>query len=182
MIPPRVDELKAEPEVGKFYLVPHVVPSHGFFQGKWTPVYGPKHADPDLGFNPEHWHLDVRFAPNQFQRKARNSVTGSPFSLAIEASGSESILLRRKCVRPMLQYPIWLPNFLPKLEAQFLDTPLPSTLVCPHRGMPLGSLPAPAGCVTCPLHGLTWDLKARRLMPVTHEPEKLREMFPEVAR
>lgn len=38
---------------------------------------------------------------------------------------------------------------------------------CPHRGLPIASMPREPGTdiVTCPGHGLRWDLSTGKLMP-----------------
>jgi nitrite reductase/ring-hydroxylating ferredoxin subunit len=36
---------------------------------------------------------------------------------------------------------------------------------CPHRGFPLGGVPAKRGVVVCPGHGLAWDQATGRNVP-----------------
>ena len=60
--------------------------------------------------------------------------------------------------------------WFPKLEAKFANARLGGTngWVCPHRAVDLESMVLPeATTVQCPLHGLRWCTKTRRLAPQT---------------
>ena len=53
------------------------------------------------------------------------------------------------------------------LEAAYADTRLKAGLICPHRGADLSTFqPDKNGCVTCPLHGLQWNVETGELVPV----------------
>ena len=56
-------------------------------------------------------------------------------------------------------------HWLPDLEEAYRDHRLKEGLVCPHRGGDLSGSPVIGGTVTCPLHGLRWDLETGRLAP-----------------
>lgn len=74
---------------------------------------------------------------------------------------------RRKCWRTETGYPDPQASsfsWLPKLRAAFSKARLGPDLVCPHQGGQLATIePDPDGCVTCPMHGLRWDLATGRL-------------------
>ena len=57
--PEHIESLTSPPVVGRFYVVPCLVPEEGLI----LPVIGPRHADPDHGIHAcfEHHHADVRF-------------------------------------------------------------------------------------------------------------------------
>ncbi len=79
-------------------------------------------------------------------------------------------VMRRRLTAPYPQYPG--PDrvpWLPPLHQAFLNAHLiyqDGHPVCPHRQTPLTGLePGQDGCVTCPLHGLRWNLQTGRLSP-----------------
>lgn len=77
-------------------------------------------------------------------------------------------LRRMKCVREFPTYPLKLLSgprgWLPKLEAAYADCKLKPGMVCPHRGIPLADVPAVDGIVTCPGHGLRWNVATGELL------------------
>ena len=45
-------------------------------------------------------------------------------------------------------------------------TRLKAGLICPHKGADLSTFePDERDCVTCPLHGLTWNVRTGELVP-----------------
>ena len=182
----RIDDLKEPPIVGRYYLVPCVRVSKGRLPG-WWPVTGPRHDDAEIiGFKPEHRHYDLRFiTPAQLDllcvrgRYDRPSIwdllagvaTGQPDGEAharVCTKLGPVVYRKRLCRReqPIYQVdgalrPRWILPLEKKLEASTVKCGK-----CPHRGLPLESLPREPGTdiVTCPGHGLRWDLKTGKMV------------------
>ena len=160
----------------------------------WIPVIGPPHSDGEIiGFNHVHWHVDFRFLRKE-QRETMcgqsSSVFSYPITFAAPEVGDGAVRVgvnllpspeypRESYWRVMLRqfrenYPPYpyspgdgKPSWLPRLEEAHADDTLHG-LVCPHRGASLeGMAPDPEGCVTCPLHGLRWNLVSGKLCPIT---------------
>lgn len=189
MMSERVDEMTSPPIIGRYYLVPCVYVDHKIAEGRgrwlgpqqervtepyrqiqtgWWPVIGPRHEDAGLGFHPYHWHYDMRFlAAWQMQERTRNGndlvrIFGQPLSDYGGLIGPE--YRRRKCARKMA-----VTNRLETLRDALLPHYQEATLkgpcmVCPHRGIPLASLPTIDGVVTCPGHGLKFYAATGRLI------------------
>lgn len=165
----KVSEMTTEPIVGMFYLVPCAQIRFGTF----VPVIGDWHSDPDLGVKYQHLHVDVRFLVEEdlehqprmnfdrefspAQRTMGRLVTTKdqhPFAVQVTTT-TTPILKRRKCRRVMPE--------MPRL-AQFDEARQIGRKIlcgkCPHRGMPLESLPQDEnGHVICNGHGLKIDMK-----------------------
>lgn len=177
----RVSELSAPPEIGRRYLVP-VVEGRVLKRKGWWPVVGPRHEDAELiNFDAQHYHLDPRFlAPGEWNCVSAPvgawGVVGCyRHPLIFGPSGrvpkSSPEWRPRLCRRALPAYPRDLAPWLPVLEVAYADCRLTPGLVCPHRGAPLAGLPVEDGLVTCPLHGLRWNVATGELAP-TVEPAK----------
>lgn len=190
---PNIEDLKGPPVVGKFYMVPCVVVERetielGVPVGAY-PVQGPMHTDVEhIGFEPSHWHYDARFlSAKQWlwkagrprrqvirlgettERLAAIAVFGAPLCDR-NRSLSRPVPMKRQCMRDMPPVPFLAlrekPSFwLKELEAAYADKRV-TCGKCPHRGLPLESLPREPGTdnVVCPGHGLRWDLKTGQLV------------------
>lgn len=166
----RVDEMTSPPIVGRYYLVPCVwVPQDSPVAAGWRAVLGPRHEDREaLGFPYLHFHNDPRFLSDAVIDRIR-SIAGhrqSIFDCVI--TGVRGIeYRRRRCLREMPEVPAaWGQDWRRELQrlngAATLRGPCK---VCPHRGVPLASLPVAAdGTVTCPGHGLRWNVSTGRLV------------------
>lgn len=169
----RVEELKSPPIVGVVYLVPCVRR-----EGAWLPVTGPRHEDRDIvKFDFEHWHYDFRFVPTKVFRSMTWEGARAPHGCVLITDdgagkrlpdvGSQVEYRRMKCRREAPAYPTeraetrWLVG----LRDAYADKRVKCGK-CPHRGLPLESLPREPGTdiVTCPGHGLRWDLKTGELV------------------
>lgn len=160
-------------QIGKYYEVPTVHGENLGCVGHW-PVLGPKHEDREIIDFPElHYHIDWRFVGNEFYewmvRRGRRSPygLGNIYSLVLVDTKNHKlgpvIHRRMKCKRDFPQYPAGV-RWIDQLYDAYAEARLTDDLICPHRGASLASLPTDdAGCVTCPLHGLRWNLKTRRL-------------------
>jgi hypothetical protein len=170
-----------EPAVGVRYLVPMV---DGEYNGKraWWPVLGPKHEDAEfINFPHQHYHIDPRFlskAQVRFLGMSEESGTlyapkrkiysQNVFASPLHENTTPGLKRRihsgvehraRMMLRQMPSYPRYNARWLPTLEDAYADVKLKPGMVCPHRGAPLrGLTPDADGCVTCPLHGLRWNV------------------------
>lgn len=165
----RVDEMTTPPVVGRFYLVPCVRLRLTGGGTSWWPTQGPPHEDADIGVPQVHYHHDPRF-----WTKAQLSGWLRPLPLVLGSVTEKAAILegpaymRRRCSGSMPIFPrervqdLWLPALEQTHAAATLRG---ACKVCPHRGIPLASLPVAAdGTVTCPGHGLRWDVSTGRLV------------------
>lgn len=179
----RVDQLTEAPIVGRFYLVPCV---RTRYSGRWwVPVQGPPHSDPDLGEAAEHYHYDARFfgpalwgwiRPDSSisDRRLRSLAIvqhirddNGPPVIPIVLEGP--VLRRKRCTGAMPEWPLYqsLPGAakFSRFEAQYTNKTLGGCKVCPHRGLPLGSIPPnERGEIVCPGHGLRWCAQTGKLI------------------
>jgi hypothetical protein len=174
----RVSELKTEPVVGKFYLVPCVK-----YRGAWFPVIGPPHDDVEhIGVPDHHYHYDVRFLNKKdvggFMRrrvvKRRPTCTPEEFAM-IWFVPTDSIYYGlqykpMKCKRRMPDFPVVV-GFFPAPWKQKLERAYKGASAkcgrCPHRGMDLRSLPVKDGVVVCNGHGLAFNVQTGKLVKRT---------------
>lgn len=158
-------ELVETPVVGCYYLVPTV-------QGRWYginavwPVIGPRHNDKDIiGFKPEHYHLDVRFVPQRvIAATFRADIYLDFFKGPLHEVSSPLVNRRRRLKRQMPEYPMVKMRWHEDLETCFRAHVLGKRMLCPHRGVPLKGQPVRDGIVTCPAHGLQWNVASGRLV------------------
>jgi hypothetical protein len=165
-------------EIGEIYEIPHVKATFFGLRRNW-PVLGPEHEDAEfINFPHQHYHLDWRFAPGPALRHIQAAYERQrgrrakwinrehlPFGAVIHSADAPSPVLRRaRCLRQWPEYPAEKAKWLPSLSAAYRDESLRRNRFCPHRGVDVLTLPPDAaGCVTCPLHGLRWDLATGRL-------------------
>lgn len=194
----RVDEMTSPPIIGRRYWVSCIfVPSGGIGHSSygWWPLNGRPHDDADIGVPEEHYHFDARFLSHrQFinrvefwkRRIATEGLPTCPLEKAVLASilplhsqGADAPPLhqayrRLTCRRAMPTFPRELiqASWLPRLEDSYANAVAKGCRTCPHRGLPLASLPADErGVVTCAGHGLQWDkatgvlVRERRVSP-----------------
>lgn len=64
---------------------------------------------------------------------------------------------RLKCKRRLPAYPHGVAPWMERLSEHYAGTCLKRN-VCPHRGYDLSREPVVDGIVTCPLHGLRWNV------------------------
>lgn len=160
---------KTKLEIGKFYSVPTVYGLFGIKFDNW-PVLGPMHDDKEIiGFPYVHYHYDFRFFnPTQWAFALR-WTNDRPHAMIMsyvpdkpDTKPGVIIFRRRKYQREYPQFPVELKtkkNWMGRLEDKYRDATM-ENWTCPHKGASLRGLPIDeAGCVTCPLHGLRWDLE-----------------------
>jgi hypothetical protein len=162
-------------EVGKFYRVPCVeTDRHTWLGNGWLPVLGPLHEDRGaVNFPWAHWHVDWRFVDQRKYREVLQMRTDprSVFGVVIQRKDTderfivsgEPTMRRMKCKREFAAYPASQAQWLPALEREFAGCKM-KNMVCPHRGLPLRGCPQDGDVVTCPGHGLRWNIKTGELV------------------
>lgn len=161
-------------EPGQFYRVPTAFGYLNYWPGNW-PVLGPRHEDSDyLNFPHYHFHFDWRFIPPRVYDEVMDHILnrygseGAVYALVLhDVEGAKPGVItyrRRKCYRTFPDYYKRTP-WLPELTKAYNNHTLDDSLICPHRGASLATIPPDKdGCVTCPLPGLKWNLKTRRVV------------------
>ena len=152
-------------------------------------MLGPQHNDVQfLGFRHERLHVDPRFIPERVwhDERFRNPVPGyatTPISYVWPEGADAQVMLddidpqaplppwyrlrRRKRLRTQADYPDeWARSrsWHAALVAAYRDVALGSAGICPHQGADLATFqPDADGRVTCPLHGLRWNIATGKL-------------------
>lgn len=150
--------------------------------GAWVPITGPLHRDAEhINFPQAHWHVDLRFLAGSILRTL-TAYGRTPYSIPLQmhpvepqgglmvenvfesfvVGGVESRLM--KCKRLWPPYPRDKAKWLPALEKAFCASKMKG-MVCPHRGIPLDGAEREGDVVTCPAHGLRWNVKTGELVP-----------------
>jgi len=171
----KVEDLKSEPVVGKYYLVRCVLSTDEFpehLKG-WRPVIGEKHEDKEIGVEFEHYHYDVRFfyewqLGSYYKRDATKEAATLISVYSTKKRQSEIEYRRRRCNRRMPDFPLThnakKSHIAVKLEEIYKDVEL-KCMKCPHRGFDLTQLPVKDGVVICNGHGLAWNVKTGKMIP-----------------
>ena len=159
-------------EVGRTYFVPIVT---GYLAGKnvTVPVLGPEHEDAEhIRFPQQHYHVDARFLSNrEFDRLSKGPYGPAEVYRHVLTSGRSLCddltmigLRRRKCLRRWPVYPAGTPKWINALSAAYSHARMGANRICPHRGADLSTMVVTDGCVTCPLHGLKWNIATGRVV------------------
>jgi hypothetical protein len=161
-------------EVGQFYKVPCVFGQLGRMPARWWPVMGGLHDDKAIiGFPLLHYHVDWRFVPERGLYASRRGSYVYPLQTGngLNDSGFGPPQLRRRKCQDVHRLPFegQRISWMPKLEQTYSACKLAHGHVCPHRGYDLSrETPDAEGIVTCPLHGLRWNINTGELVPRTH--------------
>lgn len=167
----KVTEMTTEPIIGKFYLVPVA----NVDINRQVPIIPIWHDDADIGINYHHYHLDVRFMPENdldYDIRFPRDVATLGIILADRkkaeyywrwvVTAGDWTYRRRKCRRRMPQMRE-VRNFN-TIETKMLGRKI-NCGKCPHRGFPLESLPKDEnGHVICNGHGLKIDMNKREVV------------------
>jgi len=138
--------------VGNYYLVdtlrihtePMYEPDAGVYYHEKAyilPVLGPAHADEGETL---HYHLDQRFMGNKLLKKFGLFVL-MPDGIPLDVHQRQM-----RCVSSQPKVPILISKY---------KYPRMKNMTCPHRGAYLGNVEPVNGCVTCPMHGLTFNVE-----------------------
>jgi hypothetical protein len=149
-------------EVGKLYSVPCVqVRQDYLFRTKfleWIPVLPNLHDEIEIDGDPiKHYHADSRFINPEL--KSYLPAIIETWLVSTETTVKEL---------PYFQdFTDKQPAYFPFLSGQYLVLKQNVTLkklVCPHQNYPLDECtPDENGTVTCPLHGLKWNIHTKKL-------------------
>lgn len=172
-------------EIGKTYRVPTIYAEdwHVCRYTGWLPIMGPLHEDAEhVNFPYQHWHIDWRFASKRlFDRitwPARHMLqprykTAEQYCYAWPVQQKDNIgrtivakppeLRRMTCKRALPGFPRTAAKWIPALECAYAGSKL-KNLRCPHRGIPLDGIAPVDGIVTCPGHGLRWNVQTGELV------------------
>lgn len=170
-------------EIGKVYDVPCVYADNwiNLYTG-WIPVIGPMHEDAEhVNFPYEHWHIDWRF----FSKRMFDKVIMPAHVLLPKYKTPEQYLYawpvqqkdlngraivarpveqrRMTCKRTFPEFPRHAAKWIPELECAYAGSQM-KNMRCPHRGIPLDGLSVMDDVVTCPAHGLRWNVKTGALV------------------
>lgn len=155
--------------IGQYYTVPTVCGLMWTIEADW-PVIGPLHEDAKLfDFPLLHYHVDWRFVNKQLYNRAQREcfIPLSHYPLH-ERDGKPlppPVNKRLKCKRPFPKFAdMAARERFATLEKEYAKCRLKAGLICPHRGISLGSLPAVDGVVQCPGHGLRWNIETGQLV------------------
>lgn len=170
-----VTNLKSEPIIGQFYLVPCIRTNH--IPLNWIPIVGDFHTDSELRIPEKHFHYDVRFIPGLFfPKQSRNNyppeveqigrvigIEKDKFELhAIEPIEVE--LKRRKCLRRMPEFPLQKVGGIHNEMHKKYHGKSVKCGKCPHRNFPLENLPKDEnGFIICNGHGLKINSKTMKV-------------------
>ena len=182
---PRVEELTEPPVIGKYYDVPAVLvpPGMQMVEG-WVPVIGPAHTDREiLNFDVIHVHFDLRFACAGYGRFEEHGAVG-PDDLAAPLCLShrrydiarEHVMFAspvtwgRRIMKCKRAFPSWRASRAGEMPHEVMREAMPHAClkackVCPHRGLPLASIPVIDGEIECPGHGLRFTASTGLVAP-----------------
>jgi hypothetical protein len=181
----KIDELKSQPIVGNYYLVPCIIKEERDVNFDWViskeselvlekeiilyiyPIINHRHSDKENGQDYEHYHVDYRFIELQIinnkiipTRKNRNHTFAPHLRYNIYADNKDFKIEYHKlrCLR-LNNYGIGGPTKNSKLKHKCIHKGK-----CPHRGYDLSQEPTVNGVITCPLHGLQFNSETKQLL------------------
>jgi Rieske [2Fe-2S] domain len=159
---------------GRYYSVPCVqVPEFvptlvgGFRSGDWIPIVGSLHSDPEIGADYLHYHYDRRFCKDKIPARSVLAF-GVPGQKLLWPTHDTVVRWKcRKCYSPTDETfaDFAQARIIKKLEDIHEKCRLQSNNLCPHRSIPLSSIPTDDnGNVICPAHGLKWNIASGELV------------------
>ena len=160
------------PVIGEYYEVKCVLAyrRYGTF---WMPVFSDSHKDGIYGLDIEHFHVDWRFVRKEVIEIDKKIMGENDFYGRQNKDKAEnySAILKREIIGEP-EYMRWkyLRHFsLPedmlfhKLRDKMKNCKM-KEMICPHHGANLISCLAINGVVTCPQHGLKWNVETGELI------------------
>ena len=154
------------PQIGDFFMVRCVRIQRGSpNKGFWFPVVDNPHRDGKYGLDTPHYHIDWRFVSDGNIMDQRNYY---------RSAGIETGVQETEYIAPVLEEEVIEERYLPlryqrdhsfpeitafdKLKEAMKDSVM-QNLTCPHHKTSLKSCKAVDGVLTCPQHGLKWNIK-----------------------
>lgn len=163
-------------EAGTAYLVPTLNVRTWKMS---VPILEPEHDDIDvIRFPQTHWHIDWRFTTEAFlDHYTRVQATKHSRIVPPDQRFTGLIIVRSHqgevmtdgtvttasltCRRQSPDFPVtW---FTSELENRYSQAKA-KNMICPHRGINLRGQPIECGRVTCPGHGLQFDIESGELV------------------
>lgn len=179
----KIEDITGLPEIGKSYLVRCLLLPYGAFHEyqTWAPVIGPVHEDADFfAVKDPHYHFDWRFWTKKLSRQL-GEIDSSRVAYVEDRDmrlklAYYSEYRRMRCIRQMpTEWPALSDELkrerskavvrivMRKLNAAYAGCTL-NCMRCPHKGIKLDSMPVVDGVVTCPGHGLRWNVTSGALV------------------
>ena len=153
---------------------------------KWAPIFGPIHQDADFfNFPYDHVHIDFRFLSNAVFRRVRarydrNCDARGVYKMVANSPHQPITMRKLECKRDWPSPYAYTEQIFSKMTTDecrdYTEQQLPKTargycalraafadkkmtnMVCPHKGMPLDEAHREGDVVTCPGHGLKWNV------------------------
>lgn len=160
-------------QVGFSYPVPCVKTKDT--GSEWIPILPPLHEDQMIFGADYHYHIDFRFLPEPRFKLWTEQFPEPGFALSRILFPKHIIAgpckQRMEYLREMPEFRCLdfegrpFPQFI-KLENKYRNSTLDlKTLRCPHRKISLQGMPIRDGKITCPGHGLCFQLRTGQLVP-----------------
>ena len=162
----KVEEVNKPWKLGERYLVPCIVNSSKNLKTEVTPVINHPHNDKENGQEEVHYHVDYRFVKHKNNDRFPTVINNhSRYRFVTD-------------IRPVKQKDDYIMYFeLPVINEEFTGI-TPVNLIaksklkhkcihkgkCPHRGYDLSQVKPMNGRITCPLHGLEFDNKTKKVL------------------
>lgn len=157
------------PQIGDFFMV-RTVEFNRNNKVFHFPVVDKMHRDGKHGLDKPHYHIDWRFMP-EFELEAHSNWNNNIYKKAYcnnsefftPITKDEVIREYYNCfqyLRDNRKFPEW---GFPSLEKAMKNCKMVN-MKCPHHGTNLVSCKPVDGVVTCPQHGLKWNVKTGELV------------------
>ena len=167
----RLIENTTDPQIGDFFIVRTVEFKRNNMLLKW-PVFAKSHSDKD--YQPEeHYHIDWRFMTESIMLEHRKYYQNlyPNYWKDLNAEYFEPIMKDTEVISESYEKWKYLRNFdfpkeqFIKIEKKMIDCGAKmKNMRCPHHGTNLTSCKPVNGVVTCPQHGLRWNIKTGELI------------------
>ena len=166
--------MKTEYEIGRYYSVPTVTGNLSSVRRDW-PVFSDKHEDREIiGFPHMHYHIDWRFvsrrAIGEIGRYRWRRIEHLYGLVLHEGPMNEDNLpasvMRRRKYRGTFEDVLGAfpqAKWLDKLASTYATCRL-KNMTCPHRNISLANCQVVNGIVTCPGHGLRWNVETGKVV------------------
>jgi len=121
------------------------------------PLIDHPHSDLENGQKEVHYHVDTRYVGNQPNIGNNKISTNIPRITKGMYEMKYFDLIRYEDVHSSVTAPVFIKNS--KLKHKCIHKGK-----CPHRGFNLENIEAINGVITCPLHGLKFESKSKKLI------------------
>ncbi len=142
------------------------------WEGKWIPINGSSHNDPEIGVLWPHYHVDWRFVGIGERENLKNRFyhfqnPTDYYFLVIAEDDVEIIEYRTFHEKSSFEPLDYFANWVPVLAKKYVGMECKGKK-CPHKGADLSDcIPNEFGSITCPYHGLLIDNKSMKVLSRT---------------